>query len=70
MPLAILSRKADLLFVVLSWVFVLSRIVHAAVYVTSNAIPYRFGTFAAGAVVLLVMWIIFALRILLSTPIL
>jgi hypothetical protein len=63
-PLAIITRKADLLFVVLSWVFVISRIVHAAVYVTSNAVAYRIVAFAIGAVALLVMWIVFALRIL------
>ncbi|WP_375461507.1 MAPEG family protein [uncultured Enterovirga sp.] len=63
-PLAIVTRKADLLFVVLSWVFVLSRILHAGVYVTTNALPYRFGAFAVGALALLVMWIVFAVRIL------
>ena len=63
-PLAIITRKADLVFAVLSWVFVLSRILHAGVYVTSNALPYRFGAFAIGALVLLVMWIVFAIRIL------
>lgn len=66
-PLAIMTRKADLLFVVLSWVFVLSRIVHASVYATSNELAYRFGAFAVGAAVLLVMWIVFAIRIL-SAP--
>ena len=66
-PLAIITRKADLLFVVLSWVFVLSRYVHAGVYVTSNALPFRFGAFLLGAAVLLLMWIVFAIRIL-SVP--
>lgn len=63
-PLAIITRKADLLFVVLSWVFVASRCLHAGVYVTSNTLPYRFGSFLVGALVLLVMWIVFAIRIL------
>ena len=62
--LAIYTRKADLLFVVLSWVFVLTRILHAGVYVTTNHVPQRFGAFLAGAVVLMVMWIVFAIRIL------
>lgn len=66
-PLAIITRKADVLFVVLSWVFVLSRIVHAGVYVTSNRIPFRFGAFLVGAAALLIMWIEFAIRIL-ATP--
>ena len=66
-PLAIITRKADLLFVVMSWIFVASRYVHAGVYVTSNALPFRFGSFVLGAAVLLVMWIVFAIRIL-SVP--
>ncbi len=64
--LALYLRKADLLFVVLAWIFVILRIVHAAIHVTSNRISRRFQAFAAGAVVLLVMWLVFAVRILLS----
>lgn len=62
-PLAIITRKADLLFVVLSWVFVLTRIAHALVYVTSNRVPVRLGLFVLGAVVLMVMWAMFAIRV-------
>jgi len=59
------TRQADLLFVVLAWLFVLLRIGHAGVHVTSNRVSRRFAFFAAGAVVLLVMWVIFAVRLLL-----
>lgn len=62
--LALLTRKADLLFVVLSWVFVLTRFVHAAIHVTSNRVPLRFQAFLAGAVILIVLWAVFAVRIL------
>lgn len=61
--LALFLRKADLLFVVMAWIFVLLRIVHAAIHVTSNHVGRRFQAFAAGMVVLLVMWIIFAVRV-------
>jgi hypothetical protein len=63
-PLAIIFQKADLLFVVLSWLFVLARIAHAMVHTTSNHVPTRFRVFLVGAVLLLVMWIIFAVRVL------
>ena len=66
-PLAIITRKADLVFVVLSWVFVLSRIAQAAVYVTTNVVPLRFSAYLVGAVALGIMWITFAIRIL-GTP--
>lgn len=63
-PLAILTRKADLAFVILSWAFVLARIAQAAVYVTTNRIQYRFAAYLIGAGVLGTMWIVFAIRIL------
>lgn len=66
-PLVIITRKADLVYVVLSWIFVLSRIVHAAVYVTSNRVPYRFTAYLVGAVALILLWLEFAIRIL-SVP--
>jgi hypothetical protein len=64
--LALFTRKADLLFVVLSWAFVLLRWAHAFIHVTTNHVPTRFRWFLAGALVLLVMWIVFAVRILLG----
>jgi hypothetical protein len=64
--LALVLRKADLLFVILSWVFVVLRIIHAYVHTTTNNVNHRFKVFAAAAIVLLVMWIIFAIRILLG----
>jgi len=60
------TRKADFLFVVLEWVFVVTRLLHAGVHVSSNNVSYRFYAFAVGAIVLLVMWIIAAVRILAS----
>lgn len=62
--LALITKKADLIFVVLSWVFVLSRLVHAYIHTTSNRVPRRFFAYVVGLVVLLVMWAIFAVQIL------
>ena len=59
-----ITKQADLLFVVMAWVFVLSRLAHAYVHTTSNHVPTRFNIFALGMMVLLLMWIIFAIRIL------
>jgi hypothetical protein len=63
-PLAIITRKADLLFVVMAWLFVLSRLVHAYIHTTSNRVPRRFFAYLVGTAILLLMWIIFAVRIL------
>ncbi|HEY8566616.1 MAG TPA: MAPEG family protein [Beijerinckiaceae bacterium] len=65
-PLAIITKKADLLFVVLAWLFVGLRLIHAYVYVTTNHLLTRFRVFLAGAVVLMAMWFIFAIRILVA----
>lgn len=64
--LAWITRFADLLFVVLAWVFVLLRIAHAYVHVTDNNVPRRGLVYIVGAVVLIVMWVIFALRLLIG----
>ena len=64
--LAYVLRTADLLFVVLSWLFVATRLGHAYLHVTSNHVGRRFNAFAAGFAVLVVMWIMFAVRILIG----
>ena len=63
--IALPIRHADLVVVMLSWVFVIARLVHAGVFVSSNDLGRRSTAWAAGALVLLVMWVYFALKILL-----
>ena len=62
--LAMFTRKADTFFVVLAWMFVTVRLAHAAIHVSSNDVRLRFYAFAVGAAILLIMWIVFALRLL------
>jgi hypothetical protein len=61
--LVLFTRQADLLFVLLSWVFVVLRAAQAYVHITTNYVPRRSMAYAASVIVLLVMWIAFALRI-------
>jgi hypothetical protein len=63
--LALPLRHADLVIVLLSWVFVVCRFAHAGIFVTSNDVPQRGAVWFAGVLVLFAMWIYFALRILL-----
>ena len=58
-------RHADLIIVILSWVFVVTRFVHAGIFVTSNDLGRRSTVWLVGALVLLAMWVYFALKILL-----
>jgi hypothetical protein len=63
--LALPLRRVDDIILLLSWIFVISRLVHAGVFVTSNDLGRRSTAWIAGALVLLVMWLYFALKILL-----
>jgi hypothetical protein len=64
--LAWITRTADVVFVVLEWLFVLLRLGHCYVHTTTNYVPRRFQVFAAGLLVLAIMWIYFAAKILLA----
>jgi hypothetical protein len=68
MILLVLTRHADVLMVALAWVFVLSRIGHALVYTTNNKVKVRGAIYGIGALVLMVMWIVYAVRIMLGLP--
>jgi len=61
--LAIITKKADLAFVVMEWIFVATRIGHAFIHTTSNFVPLRGQFFIWGAIDLLLMWALFAFRI-------
>ena len=61
--LAFVTDRMTYLFVILSWLFVGSRIVHAVIFVTTNYVPNRFRVFVIGFVILAVMWVVF-----LATP--
>jgi hypothetical protein len=63
--LALPLRHADLVIVMLSWVFVVTRFVHAGIFVTSNDVRHRSPAWFAGVLVLFAMWLYFALKTLL-----
>ena len=66
--LEIITRHADIVFVVLAWIFVLSRLGHAFIHTTSNRVMRRGSIYGIGALALIVMWVIFMVRILLGLP--
>ena len=63
--LALPLRHADLVIVLLSWVFVVTRFAHAGIFVTSNNLNRRSLAWFAGVLVLFAMWVYFALKLLL-----
>ena len=64
--LAYVTHKAGLVFVVLAWIFVLFRLLHAYVHVTSNVVRVRGSLYAAAAVALFLNWAIYIVEVLTS----
>lgn len=62
--LAMITKQADFLFVVMAWIFVVMRYLQAGVFLTTNHVPTRGLFFGIGVIVLAIMWIIYMVRIL------
>ncbi|MBF0679605.1 MAG: MAPEG family protein [Devosia sp.] len=55
--------------VILAWLFVATRYVHAAIHVTDNNVQRRFAAYSAGLAVLALMWLWLVFRIFLAPSI-
>ena len=64
--IAITIRKADLFFVVASWLYIATRLGHAWIYTHSNHVPSRFRVYLAGVVCLIALWVRLALGLYLQ----
>jgi hypothetical protein len=60
----LITRVGDLLLLVLAWIFVVLRLAHAYVHTTNNVVRLRGRIYGGGLVVLLAMWVVFAVKIL------
>ena len=63
--IALPIRRTDLVIVMLSWVFVVTRFANAGLLVTASGGRQRSLAWFASVLVLLAMWLYFALKILL-----
>ncbi len=59
---AMILRPADTLMLWLAWIFVATRIVHAAIHIGPNVVKWRAGVFLVGASTVATMWIILGWR--------
>ncbi|HTO28465.1 MAG TPA: MAPEG family protein [Devosia sp.] len=66
--LVLWSGGAGWVEVLLAWLFVALRYVHAAVHVTTNRVHRRFVVYAAGLVVLSLLWLWLVLRLVILAP--
>jgi hypothetical protein len=62
--LALMTKTLDVTIYVLMWMFVLSRILHAGVHVTSNRLAHRTPMFLIGAIALALIWVIVIARVI------
>jgi hypothetical protein len=60
---ALITRGADTLMIVLAWLYVLTRIVHAAIHIGPNKVRWRSPVFALGFLIVALMWIKLALHV-------
>jgi hypothetical protein len=63
---AVLYLGPNVFEVLLAWLFVLSRIVHAAIHVTSNHVIRRFSAYVFGYGVLIALWLDLLGRLLIA----
>lgn len=61
---AMIAQLNSILFVVLCWIFVVSRVFHAYIHSGSNHVPRRFQFFVLGVFSTISMWIVIALNLL------
>lgn len=66
--LALWSGGAGWIELVLAWLFVVLRCLHAAVHVTTNRVYRRFAVYSAGLVVLALLWLWLVLRLVILAP--
>ncbi len=63
------TRTADLIFVILAWVFVAGRVLHALVHTGSNVVARRSAVFLIGFFAVLLMTIYLTFRLLMPLSI-
>jgi hypothetical protein len=61
------TNGASWLAVALAWIFVVSRLVHAAVHLGPNDVSRRFAAFVVGFAAVALLWLVFALHLLGAT---
>jgi hypothetical protein len=58
------TRDATEVLWVLAWIYVALRVGHSLIHVSYNKIMHRFACYAISNLILLAMWILFAVRVL------
>ena len=65
---AMITQQAALSFVLMAWIFVLLRVMHAYIHIGRNRLRPRIAVYALSWIVLLSMWTYLAIGIALTAP--
>lgn len=63
-PLLIITDKADNVSLYFAWAFVVARVAHAIVHMTSNKLMYRMRFFFIGSFILFLLWVRFGIQLI------
>jgi hypothetical protein len=61
---ALITKGVDILMLVFAWLFVITRLVHAAIHIGPNKVRWRTPAFTLGFLVLVGMWLKLFLHVL------
>ncbi len=61
----LITSSNSIIFVILAWLYVLTRFIHARIHTGSNEVDKRFYAMLAGTVILGAMWVVFMVRTIL-----
>jgi hypothetical protein len=62
--LGVLATSANILDAILCWAFVITRYVHAFIFITDNNVLRRFFVYSAGYLILCLFWLTLAFRLI------
>ncbi|MFY8275229.1 MAPEG family protein [Pseudoalteromonas sp. SSDWG2] len=60
---ALITNNLGYLLVTLAWLFVVSRVIHTVIHLSSNHLYSRYYSFLAGCIIVLIMWITLVWRL-------
>lgn len=61
--LAMIMNLHGPLLVLIAWIFVVSRVIHAVIHLTYNNVVHRMLAFLTGALCVMAMWLIIAITV-------
>ncbi len=61
---ALATNSVGYLFVGFAWLFIVTRVIHTIIHLTSNHLRSRYLTFLAGCIVVLLMWLTLVWRLI------